>query len=103
MSVTLVAGDSSPSIFGTLTNLPDSGLTGATVRFQMRLTGSGALSLDEEATVVDAATGEVRFDWDPEGPVVPAAGSYVSRWQITFADESIQHTEPENTITVDPV
>jgi hypothetical protein len=29
-------------------------------------------------------------------------GDFVSRWRVVFPGGRIEHTEPENTITVDP-
>lgn len=100
---TIVAGDTAPSLNGTLTDTLNAplNLTGATVRFQMRLTGDGRYIVDADAVIVgSAADGLVRYDWE-EGDTT-LAGNYFSRWQITYTDGTVQHTEPENTITVDP-
>ena len=97
-----VQNDTAPSIFGTLTVLGTPvDLTGAQgVRFQMRNVSSGRYTVDAPATVVTAAAGAVRYDLEDEDLRQP--GAFIARWQVTFSDGSVQHSEPENTITVDP-
>ena len=98
--LSFVAGDTAPSITGTLTNISEADLATADVRFQMRLTWEGRYRVDGEAIVVDAAAKTVRYDWaagDLDDP-----GEYVSRWRIVFADETQEHTLPANSITVEP-
>lgn len=97
-----VQGDSAPSIFGTLTiqGVPVN-LTGALgVKFQMRAATEYRYVIDAAATVVTPASGAVRYD--PEPGDLSQAGDFIARWQVTFSDGSIQHSEPENTITIDP-
>lgn len=98
--VTFTAGDTSPSLFGTLTiNGEVLDLTGATVKFQMRFANDGRYVVNADAVVVTAAAGAVRYDW-AEGDLAQP-GEFASRWQITYSDLTVQHSEPENTITVD--
>lgn len=100
--LTFVVNDTDPSVYGTLTD-PVTGLpfdlSGATVRFQMRLVTDRRFTVDAVAVITGLSTaGTVRYDW-ADGDLA-TAGDYVSRWQVTFADGSIQHTDPANTITV---
>ena len=100
--VTLVQGDTGPSINGTLkvtrTQVPLD-LTNATaVRFQMRQDNDRRYTVDEPATVVDAEDGTVTYEWG-EGDL-NVAGDYICQWEITWNDTKIQTTEPPNTITV---
>lgn len=99
--IVLVSADTAPSLFGTLADSVGApiDLTGATVRFQMRLAMDRRFAVDAVAVVVDATAGQVRYDWQPGDLRTP--GNYVSRWQITFVDNSVEHTEPENTISVE--
>lgn len=97
--LSFVAGDTQPSITGTLTNISESDLSTADVRFQMRLTTEFRYRVDGAATVVSAAAKTVRYDWAPGDLDEP--GDYVSRWLITFADETEEHSLPANTITVE--
>lgn len=100
---TWVAGDTSPSVFATLTETDGSAknLTSATgVRFQMRLAIDRRWAVDAPATVLTPSAGTVRYDWVAGD--TDTAGAYVSRWQITWSGGDIEHTEPENTITIDP-
>ena len=99
-TLSFVAGDTQPSITGTLTNISAADLSTATVKFQMRLTTEFRYRVDGTATVVSAAAGTVRYDWavgDLDEP-----GDYASRWLITFADNTEEHSQPANTITVEP-
>jgi len=94
-----VAGDTEPSIYGTLTNISEADLGAATVRFQMRLANEFRYRVDAVATITSAATREVRYDWalgDLDEP-----GDYVSRWLVTFSDTTTEHSLPANTITVE--
>jgi hypothetical protein len=98
--LTFVQSDTAPSISGTLTDSAGTAidLTGASVRFQMRLSTEYRYLVDAVATIVAPTLGTVRYDW-VAGDLV-TAGNYLARWQITFPDTTVQHTEPENTITV---
>ena len=101
--LTYVVGDTAPSIFGTLTDTATGqpyDLTSAAVRFQMRLAIDRRFSVDAPATIVNAATGSVRYDWADDDLL--EAGAFVSRWLIIFTDNSDEHTLPANTITVEP-
>lgn len=99
--LTLVASDTAPSVFGTITDVDGNprNLTDATVRFQMRLAMDRRFTVDASAVVVTALEGRVRYDW--QAGDLATAGDYVSRWRITYQDGSIEHTEPENTISVE--
>lgn len=97
--LTVVASDTAPSVFGTLTDSAGPiDLTDATVRFQMRSAIDLRFTVNATATVVDPTAGTVRYDWQPGDLAV--TGNFVSRWQITFADNSVEHTDPQNTIVV---
>jgi hypothetical protein len=99
--LTFVQGDTAPSVFGTLTdtNGDPIDLTGCTVRFQMRNTLDRRFVVNAVAVIESPATGgEVRYDW--QAGDLSEVGSFVSRWRITFGDSTIEHTDPENTITV---
>ncbi len=99
--LSFVASDDQPAIFGTLAvNGEVLDLTTATsVSFQMRSAIDRRYSVDAPAVIVTANLGAVRYDWAVGD--LSAPGDYVMRWQINWNDGSIQHTEPENTITVD--
>ena len=99
--LTVVRGDTAPSVNGTLTNKDGTArdLTQCSVRFQMRRTDSFAFTVDAPATIVLATAGTVRYDWAAGD--LDDAGDYEARWQVTLSDESIEHTTPANTITVE--
>ena len=100
--VTLVQGDTRPSLTGALkiTSSQDAlDLTTATeVRFQMRQHNDRRYTVDQPALVINAAGGLVRYDWD-EGDLA-VAGEYICQWEVTWNDSTVQTTEPPNTITV---
>lgn len=54
------------------------------VTFIMRKTKSGTAQLVAAAEVVDAATGHVRYAWEPGDTAVP--GEYDAEWEVVFAD-----------------
>jgi hypothetical protein len=99
--ITVVSSDDAPPLDGTLTN--DDGtpfdLTDADeVRFQMRLALDRRFTVDAAADIVSAAAGTVQYVWAPGD--LALAGDYVSRWRVLWGDGRVQHTSPENTITV---
>lgn len=97
--LTVVVSDTAPSVFGTLTDSTGPiDLTDATVRFQMRSAIDLRFVVNAVAAIVSATAGTVRYDWAPGDLAV--TGNFVSRWQITFLDGSVEHTDPENTIVV---
>lgn len=101
--VSLVSADTAPSLSGTLTTPAGTpiDLSTATVKFQMRRASDSRLVVNANAAIVSGPAGTVRYDWVPGDLAIP--GDYVSRWQVTFAGGGIQHSEPENTITVEPI
>ena len=97
----LVQGDTAPSVFGALTNTDGTAkdLTGCTVRFQMRSAIDRRFAVNAIAVVVGSPTlGDVRYDW--QAGDLAEVGDYLTRWQITYSDNTIEHTDPENTLTV---
>lgn len=100
--LTFVTTDTAPSVYGTLTDTAGSPIDLSdpltTVRFQMRLTADSRFAVDDAAVIVNGATGSVRYDFVSGG--VPSIGNYVARWQITFPDGTVQHSDPPNTIAV---
>jgi hypothetical protein len=99
--LTFVQYDTAPSVFGTIAiNGVAVDLTGCTVTFQMWPSNSLRLKVDGAASVITPAAGTVKYDWAQYDLSMP--GDFVSRWRVVFPGGRIEHTEPENTITVDP-
>lgn len=98
--ISFVASDTGPSLSGAITNADGTAfdLTDCTVRFQMRLVSDRRWLVNAVAVIVDEDAGTVRYDW-AEGDL-GTPGEMSSRWQIEFDDGSLEHTDPENTITV---
>ena len=102
--ISIVSGDTAPPLIGTITNADGTAfdLTGCTVRFQMRLVTEYRWTVDAVATVTSATGGLVSYTFSAADTATP--GEYESRWRIfRTADGSIEHTEPANSITVDPL
>lgn len=90
-AVRLFTGTTSPSLTDTIrVNGAAFDLTGSTVRFRMRPVGAAALTVDAAATVVSAAAGTVRYDW--QAADVATAGDYLAWWRVTLASTAVQET-----------
>lgn len=99
--LTVVQGDTAPSIFGALTDSAGDAvdLTDASaVRLQVRQKIDRRFFLDGAATIVDAATGSVRYDLQAGDLPLLSTLECVARWRIEWDDGSIEHTDPANTI-----
>ncbi len=79
-------GDTLPAYTATLVEGPARtplDLTGCTVRFHMRNTDAAAvLKINAAATIVSAAAGTVRYDWDTGD--LSDVGTYHVEWQVTY-------------------
>ncbi|MGZ4745710.1 MAG: hypothetical protein ACXVYY_01370 [Oryzihumus sp.] len=82
---TIKSNDRLPSIQATLTDVNGSipPLTGATVKFIMRLAGSSGTPKVAALASADPATGIVRYDWAPGDTNTP--GRYQGEWEVTYA------------------
>lgn len=103
--ITVVSGDTAPTVFANLKKRNESGTTSirtltdvASVKFQMRKLDDRRYMVDATATVVDAAMGRVSYRWAVGDLTVP--GEYQCQWQLTLLDGNVQTTTPTNTITV---
>lgn len=81
-AIVLYKGDLWPSLTDTITvGGAAFDLSSSTVKFQMRAVGATTLKVDADATVTDAAAGEVQYDW-ASGDTDTAA-TYLAWWQVT--------------------
>jgi hypothetical protein len=73
-------------------------LTSATVRFIMRAPGAAEPIVAEEAELVVAATGEVKYTW-AEGDL-DAAGYYIAEWEVTYSNDAVETFPADGYISV---
>lgn len=102
MSLPFVQGDTGPALESVIHERgnPDNplDLTGCTVRFQMRKADDRRFTVNNSATVVDAAEGRVRYQWGPNDLAVH--GDYDIQWEVTFPDARRQTTADTETLVV---
>ena len=75
-------------------NLSPVNLTGCTVKFNMRLKTAATAKVSASASIVNAATGTVQYQW--QSTDTDTAGEYRAEWQVTFASGRVQ-TYPNST------
>lgn len=65
-------------------------LTGASIKFIMALLplNPGVTKVNAVATILNAATGEVGYDWIAAD--VDTAGNYQAEFQVTYSDGKVQ-------------
>lgn len=90
MTFYIKQNDTLPAISAQLVDadgtVPD--ITGATVKFIMRLTSGGAAKVDASATIVTAATANVKYGWI--GADTDTVGDYEGEFEVTLATGGIQ-------------
>ena len=81
-----ITGDTGPDLTGTIHALGDATdvetLTGATVRFQMRKDNDKSYRVNGSATIINATSGTVRYQWSVND--LNLKGSYKGRWEVTY-------------------
>lgn len=97
----LKVGDRRPSITATLTqggvalNLT----TASSVAFVMTpIYGPQTAKVNAAATIVDAATGAVRYDWLAAD--VDTVGSYLAKWVVTWNDGRVSSYPDVGALTI---
>lgn len=63
-------------------------LTGATVRFHMRAVDSDQVKVDAVATIVNASSGSVRYDWVEADTDTP--GAHFAEFEVTYPDGTVE-------------
>lgn len=96
----LKQNDTSPSIQATLTDAGGTAvnIAGSSVRFHMKNMTNGSIIVDRAATIVNAATGAVRYDWLAAD--TQKAGMFLCEFEVTYADTSIETFPNDDKIIV---
>lgn len=96
----LKQNDTSPAIEATLVNGSGASVNigGATVRFHMNNMTNGALIIDRAATIVNAASGIVRYNW--QSTDTQKSGMYLCEFEVTYSDGSIESFPNDDKIIV---
>ena len=93
--------DTRPAIIANLTVANDAAgnLTGATVKFNMRVDPAGAVKVNAAgATIEDAESGQVSYAWISAN--TDTADDYEAEFQVTFAGGAVQTFPGRNWIAV---
>jgi len=92
--------DTSPSIEATLTDINGSAvnIASSSVRFHMKNMSNNTLTVDQAATIVNAASGIVRYAWQAADTQKP--GLYNCEFEVTYSDNSIETFPNDDKIIV---
>ena len=87
--------DTVPSIRATLKNGSGNAvdLASTTIRFHMRALGGTSAKVDAAASIINANTGIVQYDWDAAD--TDTVGSYQAEFEVTYSDSTVE-TFPNN-------
>jgi hypothetical protein len=93
-------GDRLPELTATLNDSTGTAvnITGGTVEFHMRAVAGGTPKVDTAATVVTAASGQVKYVWGAND--TDTAGSYYAEFEVTFGDGRKQSFPNPGYITI---
>ena len=92
--------DTRPAIIANLTDANDAAvnLTGATVKFNMRVEPAGATKVSAGATIEDAEAGQVSYSWIEAN--TDTADDYEAEFEVSFAGGGVQTFPGRNWIAV---
>ena len=102
MSLIFTQGDTGPDLNGVIHAQDDpstpSDLTGASVRFQMRLSEGNRYKVNAAATIIDEVTGVVRYAWGATD--LAHHGVFDAQFEVTYPGGKIVTTQPPVELTV---
>lgn len=90
MAFNIKQNDTSPSLGAQLLDGSKQiiDLTGASVRFHMKIAGGSAVAVDGAATVSNAAEGRVQYEW-AAGDTTTAA-NYQGEFEVTYPNGTVE-------------
>lgn len=100
MNIKLVQGDTRPSLEFTITKEGTAvDLTGATVKFYMKNSSTGAVKINgATCSILDTVNGVCQYNWTTND--TDTAGSYAGEVEVTFPNGSIQTGFKQLSITI---
>lgn len=87
---TIKQRDTGPRLLFALQPAADIDLTGATVRFSMRLRSTGAILVNRAAAVIVTATGTPTVAYDWQAANTATAGLCDAEFEVTYAGGAIE-------------
>lgn len=77
-------------------------LTGATVNFQMLLSGGTTLAVNSPCVILaPPVNGQVRYDWAPND--LSVVGNYLCNLKIVYANGTFENTETTSLVVMDTI
>src|SRR3954468_23592335 len=99
-SIYMKKGDTRPAVTATIKNADGSAvdLTGATLRFVMKIDGGTTAKVDASATVLVANLGTVKYQWISGD--TDTVGTYKAEWKISYGDGTVLRAPNNSYIAV---
>jgi len=100
--VVFVQGDTAPAVTGQILKSDGTARSLTDVlelRFQMRRSAGAKYTVDAVASITDAATGMVKYEW-ADNDLSIAGGDYIAQWQITYEGDLLTNSDGDWTVAV---
>ena len=98
--VVIKQNDTGPPVQATLKDATGAvvPLAGSSIKFKMRRSGIVTPVIDDAATIVDAAGGQVKYEWSAEDTA--AHGLFEGEFEVTFAGGVIETFPNDSYISI---
>lgn len=97
-----VQGDTAPAVTGQILKSDGTARSLTDVlelRFQMRRSAGAKYTVDAVASITDAATGSVKYEWE-DNDLSVAGGDYIAQWQITYEGDVLTNSGGDWTVAI---